>query len=286
MTNSPALLSDLVPRRHVTYGLIFVAGVSIILCLGGLYAVGFRLARLTTDGQVAAFDLDHEGSIASWFSIALLFLCGLTTLLIRKLRCEAGCTRSEQRAWLLVSSVWIWMSVDEGSSLHEAFKEVVVKITGSRIFGDGSIYWAVPYFVLLSAAGLFLLSKTQRDYASLLCILVAGLSYGLAAAGQLDLLLAGRPILETWLEETCEMLGNLLILLCLMLHARSVVRDVESQPTRELHTHPKSSQAAWPPQIRVEPLESDPSVRTSNHSSSECGHRFDCRFAACSGVSS
>jgi hypothetical protein len=228
--NNPPLLSDLVPRRNVTYSYLFAGGVSIILCLGALYWLGFRLAQFTTDGQVAAFDLDHEGSIASWFSITLLFLCGSTTLLIRALRHAAGCSSRERRVWLLVSLLWFCMSLDEGASLHEGFKEAVAKLAGSRLFGDGSIYWAVPYFMLLSAAGLFLLGKTWRNLPSIVCLLSAGIAYGLAAVGQLDLILAGRPILETWLEESCEMLGDLCILFCLLLHARSIVSETEPKP--------------------------------------------------------
>jgi hypothetical protein len=234
--NHPPLLSDLIPRRNVTYGFLFLGGTAIILCLGALYGLGFRLAGLTTDGQVAAFDLDREGSIASWYSITLLFLCGLTTLLIRTLRYAAGSPRSERRAWLLVSVLWFCMSLDEGGSLHEGFKEAVVRVTGSRIFGDGSLYWAMPYFVLLSAAGVFLLDRTRKNLPALLCLFTAGGAYGVAAAGQLDLALAGRPILETWLEESCEMLGDLCILLCLLLHARSIVCETESRREREART--------------------------------------------------
>ena len=228
--NRPPLLSELAPRRDSTFLVIFAGGVLLNLLLGGLYAIGFRLAHLTTDGKLAALDLDSEGSIASWCGIVLLFLCGLATLLVRRLRVAAGCSPSERRLWLAVSFLWFTMSLDEGASLHEAFKELMSRLTGTRILGDGSIYWAVPYFLLLSASGLFILRAARRCPAAIICLLSAGITYAIAVIAQFELLLGNQPAVETWIEESCEMLGGLFILLTLGLYARSVVVDLE-RPT-------------------------------------------------------
>jgi hypothetical protein len=213
---------------------VFLVGVILIMILGLFYAVGLRLSSWTTDGKVAALDLDHEGSIASWFSVTLLTLCGLTTLVIRRMRRAAGCNAAESRAWLLMGLLWVVMSIDEGSSLHEAFKEALVRITSSRLMGDGSIYWAVPYFFLLSVAGLFLLFKVRRNLLLVACLAGAGSAFGIAAAGQLDLILSGKPYLETWIEESCEMFADLCILLCLMLYTRKLAEEMEAESVRSL----------------------------------------------------
>ena len=174
MANAP-LLTDLVPRRTSAYLAVLIAGVVTVLMLGGLYALGIKLSSLTTDGKVAAFDLDCEGSIGTWLSIVVLFLCGLVTLLIRQLRrVQSGCTFRERCGWLAVSLVWFTMSLDEGASLHEGFKEMMALALGTRLMGDGSIYWVVPYFAALSAAGLFMLWAMRRTWPPVVCLFSAG----------------------------------------------------------------------------------------------------------------
>jgi hypothetical protein len=226
MSDQPPLF-EIIPRRNSTYLSIGAGGVLLILVLGGLYAIGLRLAHLTTDGKLAAFDLDSEGSIASWCSIVLLFSCGLTTLLVRRLRVAARCATTEGRLWFAVSVLWFTMSVDEGASLHEAFKELMARLTGTRILGDGSIYWVLPYFLVLTATGLFLLRVARRCRTAIACLLGAGASYAIAVIAQLELFLGNHPAIETCVEESCEMLGGLFILLTLGLHARSVVLELE-----------------------------------------------------------
>jgi hypothetical protein len=199
-----------------------LGGVAMSLLFGALYAAGTRLSTQTTDGRVAALDLDSEGSIASWFSIVLLFCCGQATLLVRRLRVAADGSRGESRAWLAVAAVWFIMSLDEGASLHEGFKELLARVAGTRIFGDGSISWAVPYFVVLSASGCFMLAAVRRTPAAVVCLFGAGLSFAMAVVMQLEVVFPTRPALSTWIEESCEMLGDLLVLITLGLHARGL----------------------------------------------------------------
>ncbi len=229
MGNSPRL-ADVFPRRNVTYLFMLISGFTAILFFGGLHFLGQRLAGLTTDGKIAAFDLDSEGSIASWFSIVLLFVCALASLVVGRLRVAQDCTQFESLGWRSVALLWLTMSIDEGASLHEAFKELMTRMTGTRILGDGSIYWAVPYTVLLLSAGLFLLWAARRSLPALACLAGAGISYAVAVVAQLEWLLQNRPSIETWIEESCEMLGGLFILLTLVLYARSDGFQIE-QPT-------------------------------------------------------
>ncbi|MGH7194857.1 MAG: hypothetical protein ACREJM_15180, partial [Candidatus Saccharimonadales bacterium] len=65
-------LTDLVPRRRGALTLLFAAGLAMVAALEALHTCQARVAHLTTDGHVAAFDLDGEGSLAVWFSTATL----------------------------------------------------------------------------------------------------------------------------------------------------------------------------------------------------------------------
>ncbi len=227
MGTSPRL-SDLVPRRGSTFLFTFLGGVTVVAGLAALYGLGEALAPLTTDGKIAAFDLDSEGSIGNWVSVVVLFLCGLTTLLVRSIERSLADGARPTRLWLAVSGVWFTMSLDEGASLHEGFKELMARLCHTRILGDGSIYWAVPYFVLLSASGLFLLWRARRVPAAIAFLFAAGAFYAIAVASQMELILRGMGPIEVCVEESCETLGHLSIWMTLGLYARSLVLSLDT----------------------------------------------------------
>ena len=231
----------LVPRNNVTYCCALLAVLCTIVALDSLYVAASALAPWTTDGMVAALDLDAEGSIAAWVSIVLLFLCGLGSLVVRTVRqTMADCRAWEGVCWLAVSLLWFTMSLDEGASLHEGFKELMVLATGTRVAGDGSIYWVVPYFLVLSTAGCFLLWAIRHCRSAVVSLVLAGGCYGLAAAVQLELLFEGRWPTQIWVEESAEMLADLLLLMTLALYARSLVEQIEragGQPTESRSLH-------------------------------------------------
>ena len=107
--------------------------------LEGLYAWMPRLAAMTHDGRIAAFDLDGEGSLAMWFSSATLALASMVSLIVYYVRRHRlDDYHGRYRIWLWASAVWFLMSIDEGGSLHEGFKEMMTAVTGRRVFGDGS----------------------------------------------------------------------------------------------------------------------------------------------------
>jgi hypothetical protein len=254
MATNP-LLAEIIPRRTSTYVLILAAGIAIVAVLDGLYVVGLKLASLTTDGQLAAFDLDSEGSIASWFSIVLLFLCGQAALLVRRLRVAAGCRRREAWMWLATACVWFVMSLDEAASLHEAFKELAARLIGTRVAGDGSIYWVVPYAVVLSGVGAFILASVKRTPAAAACLISAAACYALAVASQTELIWRGLWPFQIWFEESCEMLGDLLILLTFGLYARCLVLPVNST-TQQLND--STIQPPIPHLVRTRPRDYHP----------------------------
>jgi len=243
-TNPPPnlpTLAILVPRRPRTYVLMAIAGLAAICVLGGLYILSFRLASYTTDGSVAAFDLDAEGSIACWLSVALLLVTAQVSLLIATLCHSLGRPAGQTRAWLALAALWGCMSLDEGASLHEGFKELMTLLLGTRIFGDGSIYWVVPYAIAVGLAALFLLARCRRNPAALACLISWVAAHLIAVATQLELVLAGRWPLQILVEESAELAGYMSLLMAQLLYARSLLSGLpaaECDTTRSsLHVH-------------------------------------------------
>ncbi len=216
-------LDSLVPVGSKPYLLAGLVGLVAIAVLDGLYLLGLRLAELTTDGSVAALNLDAEGSIACWLSVVLLLLAGQAALLLASLSRSAGYPAARVRAWLCVAALLCWMSLDEGASIHEGFKELMARLCGTRIIGDGSIYWVVPYAAALGLAGLFMFKVLRSDRPALACLLGWAVAQLLAVAAQLELILAGRWPLQIIVEEDAELAGYMLLLATLALYARGLV---------------------------------------------------------------
>ena len=232
-------LIDLVPRRLPVFAAILAAGLTAIVGLELLYSYGqsAALVELTHDKQgVAAFDLDGEGSLAVWFSSTTLSLAALTAVLVYSVRrYRTDDYQGRYRIWLWAAMCWLLMSIDETSSLHEGFKEMMVVVTGARLFGDGSIWWVAPYFFLLGAVGSRLLVDMWECRLSSAALLTAAACYVLAVVTQLQWILPESGARGVMLEEGAEMLGNWLLFLAMGLYARHVILDAEGLlPRREL----------------------------------------------------
>jgi len=221
-------LTDLVPRRLGGFILLLAAGLAVVAGLLGLYAWMPEIAGMTTDGRVAAFDLDGEGSLAVWFSSMTLALAGLVAILVFTVRRHrTDDYPGRYRVWLWAATCWFLLSIDETSSLHEGFKEMMVMLTGTRVFGDGSIWWVAVYFFLLGSVGTRLLVDMRESWLSSGALLGTAACYVVAVAAQLGWILPESGALGVMLEEGAEMVGNLMLLLAMGLHARHVILDAQ-----------------------------------------------------------
>lgn len=95
-------LTDLVPMGLSTYLFMLLAAAGVIASLEALYWFMPQLASMTTDGRVAAFDLDGEGSLAVWFSSTMLLLSAAAAVLVFTVR------RFRRDDYHGRYRVWIW----------------------------------------------------------------------------------------------------------------------------------------------------------------------------------
>jgi hypothetical protein len=219
-------LTDLVPRRNRAFCSAFLAGVVVVAGLEALHACLPLLAPLTTDGHVAAFDLDGEGSLAVWFSSATLAAAALTALVGWAVRWRTPGCRGP-RILLVGACCWLVMSIDECASVHEAFKELMAHSTGQRLMGDGTLWWVLAYGAVLSVVGLRLLWEFRQSYEAALALLTTAGAYALAVVAELEWIIPNKGQTSVMLEEGCEMIGNLCLWLSMALYARWAARAAE-----------------------------------------------------------
>jgi hypothetical protein len=223
-------LVDLVPKQYRTYILLFVAGLIAVGTLEALHRCLPTLAPMTTDGRVATFDLEGEGSLAVWFSCATLELAALTALAAWSIRRRTPGTKGVP-ILLVAATCWLVMSIDECASLHEGFKELMSHGTGQRLHGDGTIWWVIAYSLVLSIVGYRLFAELLRAPAAVVALIATGGFYAVAVAAELAWLIPNKGDAEVMLEEGCEMIGNLCLLVSMGLYARhaALAADVEER---------------------------------------------------------
>jgi len=187
-----------------------------------------QLAGMTHDGRVAAFDLDGEGGLAVWFSCALLASASLVALLVYSVRRHRlDDYHARYRVWLWAAACWLLMSLDEGASLHEGFKEFMTAVTGRRILGDGSVWWVGAYLIVLGTVGMRLLLEMRPCRTSRAALGGAAAAFATAVVAQLQWIMPQTGLRGVMVEEGCEMLGDLLLLLSMALHARFVILQAQ-----------------------------------------------------------
>lgn len=242
-------LIDIIPTSYITLSLLFLGAAAII---GGLEAAYYwmpQIAPQTSDGAVAALDLDSEGSLSTWFSTATLsmaFLVGLMVYWVRKQREDDY--HGRYRIWLWASLCWLVMSIDEGASLHEGFKELMTLSTGNRIWGDGSLWWAGPYAFVLGVVGIRLLLDMRPARMPIFTLLLAGACYAVGVVAQLGFIFPDALAKAIMVEEGAEMAGHFMLLFCMLVSARYMILDAQG-----LITHRKK-------RVRDEETEDDEQV--------------------------
>lgn len=255
--NGRTTLVDLVPQSSRPYCLLFAAGLLIVAVLELGYAAMPYLSPSTTDGRVAALDLDAEGSLCVWVSSFTLLAAAAVCLLI-DLLANGDLPRGDRRRtrlWRWAACCWVVMSVDECSSLHEAFKEMMSHATGERIWHDGTLWWVLAYAFILSITGCLLLWQMRAAPTAVLMFCCVAGFYGIAVLAELSWLTA-KDARGVMIEEGCEMLGNFSLLTAMCLYARQSANEFRrrAKPTT-VYAATFAETAREPTPVRREPVE-------------------------------
>ena len=221
-------LTDLVPTRWVWFLALLLAGLGAIAGLEGAYVGMPRLTPLTGSRPLAALDLAAKGSLAVWFASMSLAVASLLALLVYSVRRhKADDYYGHYRIWLWAAVCWMLLSLDAAASLREGFRDLMIQLSGTRIFGDGMLWWAIPTFLLLGAVGTRLLVDMRGCWLSAGTLAAAGVAGAVSLATQLGWLLPGGGTRQVMVQEGARLLGDHLLVAAMGLHARYVILDAQ-----------------------------------------------------------
>ncbi len=167
-------------------------------------------------------DLNGENGLPAYFSILLLFIAAILVWVIyfAKDRLQAPF----RWHWLLLSLIFLYLSMDESISIHEKFNKITQKVSGNTT-GIFYLAWVIPFGVLVLVFAVSYLQfwwrlpgRFRRLFA------VSGLTYvggalGVEIVEGLYMQQYGQDLffqLLITLEETMEMLGIIVFIFALL----------------------------------------------------------------------
>ena len=232
MEDTP-LLTDLIPKRLGTFWLLFLLGVSSVVCILFLY---FKLPEINQIAETgnrttfAAFDVTRRDSLASWLMTFLWGMAAFGAVLVYII------CRSEQD-FRRLSDIWVWgaiaclyLSLDQVAGLRILFRDVVIHFTGTQLYGDGNLWWVAVYLIVFGMIGTRVLAEIHHYLPACNSLLMAGTCFIVSGCAELELLLPGReqgdPQLGVFNAMLCSgaaMMGGLFLVLSIGLYGRRLI---------------------------------------------------------------
>jgi hypothetical protein len=249
-----ARLTDLVPVHPLALLSVFAAGLGLIAGLLELYLWTLRAGPAV--GHIAALDLAVRGSLATWFASAALAAAALAALVVFSVRrYRLDDYHGHYRVWLWAAACWLLLSIDATANLHEAFGALMVWVTGTRLFGDASIWWLVVGGFLVGGIGTRLLVDMRHCRLSSAALVVSGaccascigFHFGWIPAERFAWLSASRTAKCVVLYRVAFLGGSFLLLMAMLWHARYVILDAEGLLPRRRYArrrHPRDIESA------------------------------------------
>jgi hypothetical protein len=225
LLDEPLRLFDLIPRSRWRFLLLFCLGV---LMLAGVEAAYYWLpGNLENNGPaLPCFDLNSKQSLANWFATLTLFAATATAGILYSIRrYRTDDYQGRYRVWLWAAATWFLMATDQATTLRESFRTLMIHVTGSRLLGDGSIWWISLYVLVFGAIGSRLVMDMRPNWFAVTSLLLSGVAWGLATSMQLGWTWFALNKYQLMTRYGIETAGHLFLLTAMGLHARYVVLD-------------------------------------------------------------
>lgn len=150
MDQHPTFLT--LPRRFITRLLVAVMLLLVVLAAIRIIAI-FGFGYPYSFGAIAKVDFDWENNLPSYFSTLLLVIAAALLGLIY--RHAAATDGKERRRWGLLALIFLAMSIDEASSMHELLIDPLRETLG--LSGIFYFAWVVVAIPVVAALGLYFL---------------------------------------------------------------------------------------------------------------------------------
>jgi hypothetical protein len=220
-----------------------------------------------TDGaaHLAALDAGQRGSLAAWYSSALLAAAAALAIVVFGIRAHrVDDYRGRYRVWLWTAAALVWLSLDAATGIHDSLGLGFTLLAGQPVFTASlaagcTLTWIAVYGLVLGTLGLRLAVEVWPSLVSFTALLVGGLLYVGAAMLQLGMVAAPPSIVPGTVESTVIMLAHLSLLSSIGLYARHVYLDATGR--LKVHIDPDRKNKSRKARLKV--VKADPKPRPS-----------------------
>jgi len=216
-TEPEILTAEDVGSRWVVRALVLIVGVHLLIVAANFSSL------MELDYFDRAFNINAEATFNAWLSSALLLTIGLLAGISAYVELDAGQNPRIWKGWTLVSAGFIVLSVDETVSLHEMMGRFVDRYLDVS-FLPGGYKWVLVVgplaFVVALLLGYWLATAIGRNSVTTRLALIAlGLWVSVPLWEAISPTL-GEPLWLVAIEESCEVIGEVLFLLAVLIYLR------------------------------------------------------------------
>lgn len=176
--------SSLLSAQAVTRFLFLVIVVFIPAHIVAVYLDYSGLPKTAFDKEfIKRFSLNSEAGVGTLFSVLILLAASLLLFFIYKSLCQDK-LKKNRRYWATLSLLFLFLSLDEGFTIHEHLIPITRNITGSGAYGLLFWSWIIPYsFLVLITVAYFIRFTMRLPKAISHGFFLSGFIYVLGAIG-------------------------------------------------------------------------------------------------------
>ena len=256
--NQPRVV-DLVPRRYTTIALAMICAIGIVVALEYLHV---RFAATAEGTTIAALDLAAPGSLAVWFSSAMLMLASAMSVLIYSVRRhKTDDFRGRYRIWPWAALGWVTLSINVTAPMQGAYVDLMTRLTGWTAGPDGAFWWLTPAAIIFGAIAVRVLLDVRECRTAFGLIVLSLAAWAASLATHFAWLPTPAWATSTMIVAGAAMGGYVFLLTGLVFYARYVLLDAQGLvPRRERKRTDEASEPTETParkkkrsQLKVDP---------------------------------
>jgi len=236
-------VTDFVPRRFRTIGMLAAAGVASTALVETLHWFVTPLAATYGAENVAAFDLASRG-VSAWISAVALLLAAANCVLIYSLRRHrVDDFKGRYRVWMGAAITCGLLSLLSVAPAHRLAAAALAEITGWTALRDNAMWWLL--LAGLPCAWIAARAWLDARESRLAAVALAGafLLCGVTIASHTGFATTETESTEAMITSGAKLLACWLLLVGTLSYGRYVVLDVQGlipmRPTKAATSHSK-----------------------------------------------
>src|SRR5262245_17034340 len=160
LTQRQPKVTDLLPVRPLWVIVALLLGISGIVAIEAIHVHVVTLPLAEGATHLAALDASQRGSLAGWYSSALLAAAAALAIVVFGIRAHrVDDYRGRYRIWLWTAAALVWLSLDAATSIHDAIGLSLTLLAGKQVFTGSlaagcTLTWICVYGLILGTLGL------------------------------------------------------------------------------------------------------------------------------------